>query len=177
VQTSNSLFVVQPASSQCGDEDAVPPLGIKVISTCGATLELSKSKESALPYLRKGLPVYTSRDLNAAAAVKQTFDDVCRNVPMSDGEVQIGWTALCAFEEQGASFRPSAAILLELWTAIKTAAIADDINITSAFLIEDLWITIRDEDFPRGLFDAFLRRIGEEDMMDGLDADAGSRCT
>lgn len=166
--------MVQPTGVPGQDEDMVPTHGIRAISLCGVTLELSKSTESPLPYLRKALPVYTSRDLNAAAAVKSTFDDICRDVPLSDGEIQEGWTALCVFEQQGASFRPTANILLELWAAISTAATADDINLTAAFLVEDLWISIRDQDFPRGLFNSILKRVEDRDTMD---PDADTKCT
>ena len=159
VQTSNSLFVVQPAVGHNGEEDAISSSGIKAIASCSVTLELSKSAESALPYLRNLLPVYSSRDLDASAAVKGTFINVCSNVPLSGGEVKEAWTALCAFEEQDAAFRPSASVLLELWKAIVVATVAEDFELASSFLIEDLWISMREEEYPRGMLDAVFRRI------------------
>ena len=173
MQTSNSLYIVRPATGANAADDVMPSQGIRAIASCGVTLEVSKSKESAFPYLRNALPLYMSRDLNTAAAAKASFDAICSNIPLSDGEVQAAWVDMCAFEEQGSSFRPSANILLELWTAILTAATADKINLTSVFVAEDLWISIRDEDYPRGLFDAIMQRIEDPEFMD---VDAGPKC-
>ena len=141
--------------------------------TFGVTLELSKSTECAAPYLRKALPVYTSRDLIASAAMKATWSSILSSVPLSDGETEDAWVDLCAFEEQGASYRPSAHVLLEIWTAISRASTADGISLASAFIVEDLWISIRDEEFPRSLFDAVLRRVEDRDSMD---VDTGTKC-
>lgn len=158
--------MVQPIEAVGYDEDTIPSAGLQAISRSGMTLELSRSSESALPYLKKILPVYTERELTAAAAVKGTFDEICKDVPLSDGEVQAGWTELCAFEEQGASFRPSVNILHKLWASMSTAATADSLDLSAAFLVEDLWIQIRDEDYPRGLYDALLRRVEDGDVME-----------
>ena len=174
VQTSNSLFVVQPVPETIRQDDLIPNLAIQAIATCSVTLELSKSTESAAPYLRKALPSYDSRDLNATKAVKTSFKEICGNVPLSNDEVLNAWVDLCAFEEQGASFRPSAGLLLELWKAIMTAATADTIDLTSAFLTEDLWIAVREEEYPRGLYDALLRRVEDGESMD-VDTDAACK--
>jgi sister chromatid cohesion protein DCC1 len=147
--------------------------GIQAISSTGVTLELSQSTESALPYLRKALLIYSSRDLNAAAAVKSSFETVCRDIPLSNGEVQDAWSMLCAFEEQGASYRPTANILLQLWKAITTTAFAEDLDLSKAFLVEDLWTAIKDEEYPRGMFDVFLYRVEDRNSMD---VDANSKC-
>jgi hypothetical protein len=111
--------------------------------------------------------------LNAAEAVKSSFETVCRDIPLSNGEVQDAWSMLCAFEEQGASYRPTANILLQLWKAITTAAFADNIDLSKAFLVEDLWTSIKDEEFPRGMFDVFLHRVEDRNSMD---VDADSKC-
>jgi hypothetical protein len=111
--------------------------------------------------------------LNAAAAAKSSFDTICADIPLSNGELQDAWSAICAFEEQGASYRPTADILLQLWKAITVAAVAENMDLTGAFLVEDLWTTVKDEDFPRGLFDAFLQRVEDRNSMD---VDAESKC-
>jgi len=166
--------VVQPVPETIRQDDLIPNLAIQAIATCSVTLELSKSTESAAPYLRKALPSYDSRDLNATKAVKTSFKEICGNVPLSNDEVLNAWVDLCAFEEQGASFRPSAGLLLELWKAIMTAATADTIDLTSAFLTEDLWIAVREEEYPRGLYDALLRRVEDGESMD-VDTDAACK--
>ncbi|KIW01874.1 hypothetical protein, variant [Verruconis gallopava] len=175
VQTSNSLFVVRPAVTRGHDPDAVPSHGIRAISSCGITLELSQSTESALPYLRKRLPEYSSRNSDVAAAAKASYEDVCSDIPLSSGEIHDAWLSICAFEEQGAIFRPTADVLLQLWRSIVTAAVAASIDMGSAFPTEDLWRSVEDEDFPRGMFDALLRRMEDPSVMS--DEDNGSRST
>jgi sister chromatid cohesion protein DCC1 len=164
---------VQPAVAHDHDQDTIPSYGIQAISSCGATLELLKASESALPYLRKVLPIYSSRELNAAAAAKSSFGSISADIPLSDGEILTAWSVICAFEEQGASYRPTADILLQLWKAVTTAAVAETIDLSTAFLTEDLWSTVKDDEFPRGLFDTLLQRVEDRNSMD---VDAGSRC-
>lgn len=157
------------------DEDALPASELRAVASCSATMELLTTSESALLYLRKALPIYSTREVNTSAAVQSSFRSIANDVPLSTQEIQDSWSELCAFEDGGASFRPIAGILLELWKAIYTGALLENIDLGSAFLHDDLWVAVADEDFPRGLFDAALRRIEDRNAME-VEAEEGAKC-
>jgi hypothetical protein len=138
-------------------------------------LEVSSSTDSALPYLQTLLPAYSSREL-LAEAVSSTYTraNIGADIPLSDGEIYQAWTQLCAFEEGGKAFRPTAAVLLSLWEAIVAASTAENIDLGSAFLLNDLWAVIADDGYPRDLFNAMTHRIAEADTME---VDSASKCT
>jgi sister chromatid cohesion protein DCC1 len=155
--------------------DSIPQDGYCAIASCGATLEASSSNESAIPYLQTLLPEYSSREISAEAVNSTyTLRNIGNDIPLSDGEIHQAWSQLCAFEEGGKVFRPTAAVLLSLWKAIITASTAENVNIGSAFLVDDLWSIIVDEEYPRGMFNAIMHRLAEPESMD---VDSGSKCT
>jgi sister chromatid cohesion protein DCC1 len=139
-------------------------------------LEVSSSTDSALPYLQKLLPSYSSRELLAeAVSSTYTLANINADIPLSDGEIHDAWTQLCAFEEGGKAFRPTAAVLLSLWKAIVAGSTAENIDMGSAFLENDLWAVVADEDYPRSMFHAMMNRIADSDA-DNMEVDSPSKC-
>ncbi|KAF2423633.1 hypothetical protein EJ08DRAFT_701002 [Tothia fuscella] len=167
VHTSNSLFIIEPRSQSSADPEGIPQDGFCAIASCGATLGTSTSAESAIPHIQKLLPLYSSREIQAEAAssVHTTLSSINSDIPLSDGEILEAGTQLCTFEAGGTAFRPTAGILLSLWKAILAASTVENINLGSNFLVEDLWALVKDEDYPRSLFNALLRRIADQGSM------------
>jgi sister chromatid cohesion protein DCC1 len=120
VQTSNSLFITQPALEAHSNEMPVPVT--RAIASCTATLELHPTDASAAAMLKDVLPLYdivagdvdaTGNGLSKAAI----FEDV----PLSDGQCQAGWDEVVAFEHEESSYRPSANALWQVWRSINAA--------------------------------------------------------
>lgn len=103
-----------------------------------------------------------------------TLSSLSSDIPLSDGEISDACVQLCAFETAGKAFRPTAGILLSLWKAVLAASVAENIDIGSAFLVDDLWALIQEEEYPRGMFDVLLQRIAEQGTME---VDSTSDCT
>lgn len=139
-------------------------------------MELYTLKESAIPYLRKLLPVYSSPESLAAiftGPAYRSLSAVSNDVPLSYLEMEQAWTQICAFAKDGNCFRPTATCLLEVWKAMVSASVAEDIPLNSTFLVDDLWKATKDSEFPRALFDAILARIADKDTMEDGD---NSKC-
>jgi sister chromatid cohesion protein DCC1 len=155
--------------------EKIPQDGYCAIASCGATLEASSSTDSALPYLQKLLPEYSTREITAeAVSSTHTLANIGADIPLSDGEIHQAWDQLCVFEEEGKLFRPTAAVLLSLWKAIVTASTAENIDLGSASLVDDLWTLVAEEEYPRGMFYAILHHVAEPESME---VDSGSKCT
>jgi sister chromatid cohesion protein DCC1 len=156
--------------------DELPKDGVRAIASCAATLELFTANESALPYLRKLLPVYSNQEsLETVLSdpVYSRFSTVSNDIPLSHSEIEGAWTQICAFQDGSKCFRPTAGSLLEAWKAIMAASIAESIPVESSFLVEDLWRAVEDAEIPRGLFNAVLERIADKDIIKN---DNNSKC-
>jgi sister chromatid cohesion protein DCC1 len=132
-------------------------------------LELFTLKESALPYLRKLLPIYSNSDSFTAifsGPAYRSLSAVSDDIPLSRVEIEQAWTQICAFAKDGKCFRPTASSLLGVWKAIVSASVAEDIPISTSFLVDDLWKATKDSEFPRALFDAILARIADDNAME-----------
>ncbi|TLD37907.1 ATP-dependent RNA helicase [Venturia nashicola] len=176
VHTSNTLFVAHSALLRPATEDDIPTDGVRAIASCAATLELYTFNDSAIPYLRKLLPVYSSLESLAAIFTGPAYPSlsaVSNEVPLSHGEIAQGWIQICAFAKDGNCFRPTAASLLQVWKAMVSASVAEDIPLNSTFLVDDLWKATKDSEFPRALLDAILARIADNDTMEDGD---NSKC-
>ncbi|TID25794.1 ATP-dependent RNA helicase [Venturia nashicola] len=178
VHTSNTLFVAHSALLRPATEDDIPTDGVRAIASCAATLELYTFNDSAIPYLRKLLPVYSSLESLAAIFTGPAYPSlsaVSNEVPLSHGEIAQGWIQICAFAKDGNCFRPTAASLLQVWKAMVSASVAEDIPLNSTFLVDDLWKATKDSEFPRALLDAILARIADNDTME--DGDNSKWCS
>ncbi|QDS73139.1 hypothetical protein FKW77_001700 [Venturia effusa] len=169
VHTSNTVFVAHSALLRASAEDDIPKDGIRAIASCPSTLELYTAKDSAIPYLRKLLPVYSSPESLTGiftGPAYRSLSAVSNDVPLSYLEIEQGWMHICAFAKDGNCFRPTAASLLEVWKAMVSASVAEDVPLNKTFLVDDLWKATKDSDFPRALFDAILARIADNDTME-----------
>lgn len=157
------------------------------IAKCGSTLELHTPPEgfSAMPFLMKMLRVYdrelsdgnsdvdmaddtgTETDADVAATINALFADI----PISRAQCEQAWTELCAFVSRNSCWRPSPKCKVDVWKRVVEGSVLQGINLEKQFLVNDLWKSVLDDDdddngggpFPRGLFEAVVRRVCESE--------------
>ena len=59
--------------------------------------------------------------------------------------------------------RPSIWALLSAYKAIFSAATSQGIHLESRFLIEDLWLAMEDDGYPRAFVEALLARLADKE--------------
>jgi sister chromatid cohesion protein DCC1 len=162
VQTSNSLFVTQPALEAHGNEIPIP--ATRAIASCTATLELHPSTVSAVTLLRETLPVYdiVAGDVDATGNGR-TKTSIFDDMPLSDGECQTGWNDLMAFEVDDGSYQPSPNALSQVWKSINTAALAEGATLDTQFMTDDISRAAAEEGHPLALIEAVLARLSTDD--------------
>jgi hypothetical protein len=162
VQTSNSLFVTQPTLEAHGSDIPIP--ATRAIALCTATLEAHASTASAFALLKETLPVYdiVAGDVDATSnGSNKTY--IFSHLPLSDGECQVGWDELMAFEADGASYQPSPNALSQVWRSINAAALAEGIKVDAQFLTNDITKAAAEEGHPPGLIEAVLGYLSTDD--------------
>ncbi|KAJ4368296.1 hypothetical protein N0V83_006652 [Neocucurbitaria cava] len=161
VQTSNSLFVTQPALEPHGNEIPIPVTC--AIASCTATLELHPSAASAVTLLKDALPVYdiVAGDVDATGNGRSKAS-VLDDVPLSEGECQTAWLELMAFELEENSYQPSANALSQVWRSINSASLAEGVKLDSQFLTSDITRAVAEDGHPEGLVEAILARLSKE---------------
>ncbi|KAJ4352368.1 uncharacterized protein N0V89_007716 [Didymosphaeria variabile] len=150
VQTSNSVFVTQPAFDAHGND--IPTSTTCAIASCTATLELHPADTPAVAYIEAVLPVYDIVGGEVDAIQNDTSKGgVFADVPLSSGQCEQGWAEVVAFELSGSSYRPSVNTLRQVWSSINAAALAEGIRLDSQFLGYDLAEMVQEEGFPAPL--------------------------
>ena len=162
VQTSNSLFVTQPALEAHGNEIPIPVT--RAIALCSSTLELHPSTASALSLLREMLPVYdmVAGDVDATANGRAKAD-VFNDMPLSDGECQAAWAQLIAFDTADGSYQPSPGALAHVWRSIMAVALAEGIPLDKQFMASDITAAVAEEGHPAPLTQAILAHLATDD--------------
>ncbi|KAL1798673.1 hypothetical protein ACET3X_002710 [Alternaria dauci] len=162
VQTSNSLFLTQPALEARGNE--IPTPATRAIALCTATLEAHTSTASAAALLREVLPVYdiVAGDVDATSNGRSKIS-IYNHLPVSNGECQAAWDELMAFEADGGSYQPSPNALSQVWRSINAAALAEGIKLDAQFLTNDITKAAAEEGHPPGLIEAVLAYLSVED--------------
>ncbi|KAI4704014.1 hypothetical protein J4E81_001078 [Alternaria sp. BMP 2799] len=162
VQTSNSLYIAQPALEAHGNE--IPTPATRAIALCTATLEAHASTASATALLREALPVYdiVAGDVDATSNGRSKAS-MFSDMPLSDGECQVGWNELMAFEADGGSYQPSPNALSQVWRSINAAALAEGIKLQAQFLTNDITKAAAEEGHPSGLVEAILAYLSTAD--------------
>lgn len=191
---------------QQNDDDDGGPNAVDTmtsIAKCGSTLELHTPPEgfSAVPFLVKMLGVYDrevsdgnpdvdmaddtdntdgDKDATTTAAINALFADI----PVSKAQCEQSWTELCAFVSRNVCWRPSPKCKVDVWKRVVEGSVLQGINLEEQFLVNDLWKSVLDEDddnggepFPRGLFEAVVRRVCEsESGIGGSNVKCGFPC-
>jgi hypothetical protein len=148
-------------------------VGLCAIATCGATLELNVSKESAAPYLRELLPEWDGQpDQVPENVVTTDWRSVCDSIPLSASELRREWVRMCVFQHCSTCLRPTPNVLLEAWRYILETSVVEDINLADPVQVNRLWGCLSAEGYsvPKALFHAIMTRqaaepLGEEDAQ------------
>ena len=171
VQTSNSLYVVAPSTTAVNDSNDQPGSGVTTFAQCNWTLEVSKApSQSALPYLRQALPLYTGLDdsdlLETIEA--KTKAAIFSDIPLSDGECEQAWTKLIAFEirERKSAYRPTAKILTKTWSSVSLSAIGKSIDLSTGLKVTELEDLVDSlDEIPSELAVAMIKRLVASDQQ------------
>jgi len=161
VQTSNSVFVTQSSTST--DDVGLPIDGINAIASCTATLELHAVTESASNYLKVALITWDEDSSTSKPRQNgQSKHSILKEIPLSDGECEVSWAQLCAFEHNGRSYMPTAGALVSLWKDVLEVSIAESIDLSQMFLVDELWKVLDSQTMsstPKQLLNALLCRL------------------
>lgn len=115
--------------------------------------------------LRDALPVYdlTSDEMGATGngnTMAAVFDDI----PLSRAQCLSAWSELIAFELPNGSYRPNANVLVQAWSAINAATLAEGVRLDSQFLTDDIARAVAEEGHPPALIAAILRHLTQDDQ-------------
>lgn len=174
VQSSNSVFVLQPSeSSFASEDDAIPLVALSAIAQCAATLELVPTSPAAIAVLTETLPIYTGPESIPAlgSSEKTSRETIFEHVPFSRGEFNKAWKALSAFEIEGRSWIPAASSLTGVWKSLVSAATLRGVDLGDGFNMTALEGVVEEDDHPVVLFRAVIERLSseDEDLMDGCE--------
>jgi len=150
--------VTHPSTTR-DDVSHFPVEGITAIATCTATLCLDKVPDGAKPSLKQMLRLYDGSYRQLESFSKRSKADIFADLHFSNTQLEAAWTSLVAFEELGVCARPTAVFAMQVWKIILAAATLESIDLTSDFLVEDLWTSTEESEFSRPLFDALIRRL------------------
>jgi sister chromatid cohesion protein DCC1 len=184
VQTSNSVFIVRPTPTTLTDDDDDDGfdgdgVGLCAIATCGATLELSVSKESAAPYLLELLAEWDGVSDHIPANMPiMDWPGVRDSIPLSASELRKEWVRMCVFQHGSTCLRPTPNCLLEAWRSILETSVAEDINLADQAHVSRLWdcFSVDGSTVPKALFQAIMTRQavnpsgGDDDQTNALSA-------
>jgi len=161
------VHVICPVTTS-SDDSEIPTEGISAIATCTATLNLDKVSDDPTPSLKQMLRLYDGSRLIDSFS-KRSKADIFADIPFFDAQLEAAWASLIAFEEDGVCARPATEVALKLWRSILAAATAESIDLTLQFYVDTLWKLTEEEDFPKPLFEALIKRLGAEgDFFESL---------
>lgn len=167
VQSSNSLYILQPSSSTLSEEYGALPLGggVSAIAQCNAILEAVPSFISPNTYLKQILPVYHGNPDEAekhALTEPKSKKDLLKDAPFSQKEFEDSLVELCAFEFNGQTYLPSAEMQLKTWKAFMDIVTLESIDIRSPFSLPDAADEEETEHVPT-LLEAMLELLKSDD--------------
>ncbi|KAK4494128.1 hypothetical protein PRZ48_014426 [Zasmidium cellare] len=177
VNTSNSVYLTQPCRT--GDDEGGSSDAIEAIAKCDSTLELTPaSKRSAVPFIKKALPVFASTgSYGSARSVSKT--ELFSHIPLSQAECEEGWKELACFEsiDPSGCFIPSAKVKAQVWEAAMTAATAERASLQDPFIVDDIPVFAMDlkEDWPLELLSGVFASVSSSTAGGNLAIDE-ERC-
>ncbi|MCJ1353891.1 MAG: hypothetical protein MMC33_003878 [Icmadophila ericetorum] len=140
VQSSNSLYILQPSSSAPSTEyGAISVNGISAIAQCNAILEAVPSFISPNNYLRQILPLYgePAAETNKAPTESKSKEELLKDAPFSQREFEDSLVELCAFEHDGQTYLPSPESQLKTWKAFMNIVDLESLDLTKPFSLPE----------------------------------------
>ncbi|CAF9917969.1 hypothetical protein IMSHALPRED_003798 [Imshaugia aleurites] len=173
VQSSNSVFILQPSESRCGD-DEISTHSLSAIAQCTATLELipsdpTSSSAMVIQLLKKSLPPYKGIDTDVGSGTNTTFSTkykdkkaISQDAPFSSKEFDKVWTQLCVFEVLGRAWLPTPSSLAMIWKSILSVATVRGVNLEKKFHFKSLAEMVGGDGYPWALFIAVMLRLASD---------------
>ena len=159
VNTSNELYVVQPARHLAGTEQAhgekehavsldlaSATTSITAAGQVASVLELQEVKYCAWELLRRRLSIWGDRDADSERGTANLKwlrrGDLFADIPLPTRDLESAWRDLCAVDgrEVGGEecFRPSAVTARDVWRGVLTGCIANGVNVLSKLTMEQV---------------------------------------
>lgn len=181
VQTSNTVFVVQPTEKPLPSNGAEEPATrLCAIAQCPSLLELVPTSSSSSAFLRQNLPEYDGDQSHTdgspptrSTARLEPWDKaskfgILEDAPFSAREYEQAWQDLCVFEHGSASWIPTPSISASAWDAVVVAASVRGLKLDESFPISPMFSTVEELHLPEPLVEAVLARVSARDQ-DGQD--------
>ena len=167
VQSSNSVFVLQPSESiQISTDDSIPSTSISAIAQCAVTLELVAASPSPAAYLKQTIPLYLGSESFSTSRSAEVIgrDAIVKSVPFSSGEYNIAWKELCGFELEGQALLPAASSLMHIWESIISAAALNGVSLSGSFPLNTIKGTVEEDGHAHSFFRAVIDRLCSENV-------------
>lgn len=163
VHTSNSIFVLQPTNERDTELNNVSSAAGKVtaISRCGATLELIPVSTPPKTVLLQSLPLFSDVEnlLDVDSETPKSKEALLSDTPLSSDEFEKGWIELCAFELGGRPWRPSAALLLQIWASLMSVVTLKGLDLERRLPLSALAPAVEEDGHPVEVLEALLARV------------------
>ena len=152
------------------------PKSIAAISQCPTLLELVPSSLQALAVLEDFLPVFGLADRQQHANVEEDpgasrftagHSRLWKDIPLSNGQIEEAWRAICAFSIDGKSWRPDVEILLGLWKSIINAVLLKGHDLASGITLDEIRELVAEDGFPYPLLETVTNALGQSGGRDG----------
>lgn len=170
VQSSNSVFILQPSEKSCGDNQS-PTQSLSAIAQCTSTLELvpldtAASFATISQLLKNTLRAYKGPDMDIGLGQDTKVTGECKDkdailydAPFSKDEVNEIWKQSCAFEAFGRPFLPTPSALAMVWKSILSAATIRGVNLEKRFDLNSLAEMVTSDGFPWELVTAVVAQL------------------
>ena len=173
MQSSNSVFILQPSESQeDGDAGPISVLKLSAVAECATSLEVIPSLPLSIELLKGRLALYTGPGaleatspglMDVDGAHQNKKGDIYRDTTVSTGEFDTAWKTLCAFEAHERSWRPTVLPLLAIWKSMMSAATLRSIKLEDSFPVAALTTVVEEDGHPLALLNAVVDRLAQQE--------------
>ena len=156
--------------------DGLDTAGVTIIANCNMVLELVARPTSAVPYLKKRIPVYDASQLeaemNRRAVEKGQIihkQELLDDSPCCLKELEKGLAELCVFFTGEYIWRPSDAELLTAWKSFMSAVTVRGLHVNQSLQMSEVVDLMMEDGFTPPIIQAIFLRIalGIDDAAKG----------
>lgn len=151
MQSSNSIFIVQPA----------PGNRLAAVAKCEATLEAIPQTGSCIPLLRASLTTYSDPETPKCSTLGGPRDrqSILADTPTSPHEFSLAWERLCAFEIDGQAYCPAPSVLWKVWSSIFSTCTIHGWSLDQPLNVVFLARAVADDEIPPPILYAVIDRV------------------
>ena len=180
VQSSDSLYILQPVQNTTSTHGEYSDTGgVSVMAECNMILEVVARPTSAVPYLKRRIPVYDMSQLEARMLGKgNEFSDTGQIIDKQElldnsssclKELDKGLVELCVYYTEKYAWRPSEAVLIAAWRSFMSAVTVKGLRINQSLQMSEVADLMMEDGFTLSLIQAFFQRLAPkiDDAEDG----------